>query len=846
MVLLAGITILINYNPIHMNYRNFTFFRKLFSSKYSLLLLAGIFLVGFSFAQPYQGVSWPSYNTFTQTFPLNGTLASSYFASAQLNYSGLVKNDDSRTVWGNPNTSATLNTATAPFLSYTVVTNTAITFDRFVYSGLAPTRASKLQVRWSVNNYATSLGEFTPNGSSYTLTSVSLASAGSVASGTITFRVYFYAAGANPTNVYNSDTGPYPSSDGTASTYGPYGANVYLWFTSPPPACSGTPTAGTAAATPSNGSIFVNSSASLALSGYTTGVSGIGIQWQSSATSGGTYTDISGATSATYAPPVATTPGAMYYRAKVTCSTTGLSSYSNIVSITATAMKSPGNALFLDGTNDFVSMPASTKADIDTGTIECWVRRTALNGVNVTLVSKRDANNTRYSFHMGDNLLGIYNGLGWSPLVLASPFVVNKWYHVAFVCKFDSTYIYLNGNYQGKVNGGVGATTGLPLQIGTTNNSAAYGGEFLNGAVDEVRIWSRMLKPEEIKAGMYDTVPANSPNLVAYYKFDQGIAAADNSSVTTVYDASSNAYNGVVTNMALTGTTSNWIQSFAMLIPGTASATNIAGNSFTANWSAPDVGGVTNYFLDVSASPDFTSFVPGYQAKDVGNTTSSPVYGLTYNTPYYYRVRASTTPTVNQAGYSDIVTLTTNATLPVKLVDFKAGQQAAAIVLNWTTAEETNTRYYSVEKSTDGSSFTELSRVNTSGNTQTTRQYTTSDRSPVQGMNYYRLKITDNNGNVEYSGIISIAWNTGANATITLAPQPMHDIMKVKITGSISKGDFKIYSLNGKEVKSFSVNAANGSSEIQITRNNLSSGVYFYKFTSEKGKLLNTGKIIVE
>jgi len=91
--------------------------------------------------------------------------------------------------------------------------------------------------------------------------------------------------------------------------------------------CTGAPTAGTASG-PSGACSGVNFN--LALTGYTSGVSGITLQWQSSSTLGGTYSNIAGATSSTYsASQTATT----YYKCIVTCSG-GSSAASNIVTVT--------------------------------------------------------------------------------------------------------------------------------------------------------------------------------------------------------------------------------------------------------------------------------------------------------------------------------------------------------------------------------------------------------------------------------------------------------------------------------------------------------------------------------
>ena len=46
--------------------------------------------------------------------------------------------------------------------------------------------------------------------------------------------------------------------------------------------------------------------------------------------------------------------------------------------------------------------------------------------------------------------------------------------------------------------------------------------------------------------------------LLAYYQFNQG-TSADNSTVTTLTDASGNSNSGTLTNFALAGTTSNWV-----------------------------------------------------------------------------------------------------------------------------------------------------------------------------------------------------------------------------------------------------------------------------------------------
>ena len=92
---------------------------------------------------------------------------------------------------------------------------------------------------------------------------------------------------------------------------------------------------------------------------------------------------------------------------------------------------------------------------------------------------------------------------------------------------------------------------------------------------------------------------------------------------------------GCITNSAVSG---------AILINGplspttTTAATGPSFSSFVANWTA--LVGATGYYLDVSTSNTFATFLPGYNNLLVGNVSSYLVSGLAQNTPYYYRVRA--------------------------------------------------------------------------------------------------------------------------------------------------------------------------------------------------------------
>src|SRR5205823_6177503 len=80
-------------------------------------------------------------------------------------------------------------------------------------------------------------------------------------------------------------------------------------------------------------------------------------------------------------------------------------------------------------------------------------------------------------------------------------------------------------------------------------------------------------------------------------------------------------------------------------------------SSFMAIWGS--VTEAKGYFLDVSTSNSFSSYVDGYHDLDVGNVNGRAVTGLNPGTTYYYRVRPYTA--AGSGGYSNVMTATTEA-----------------------------------------------------------------------------------------------------------------------------------------------------------------------------------------
>jgi len=112
-------------------------------------------------------------------------------------------------------------------------------------------------------------------------------------------------------------------------------------------------------------------------------------------------------------------------------------------------------------------------------------------------------------------------------------------------------------------------------------------------------------------------------------------------------------------------------------------ATSIVQTSFTANWNTSTTA--TGYRLDVATNIGFTTFVAGYNDKDVSSITTYSVTGLSANTTYFYRVRAYNTG--GTSPNSGVITTTTLPNPPAAPTTNPATSIVqTSLTANWSTA----------------------------------------------------------------------------------------------------------------------------------------------------------------
>ncbi len=102
-----------------------------------------------------------------------------------------------------------------------------------------------------------------------------------------------------------------------------------------------------------------------------------------------------------------------------------------------------------------------------------------------------------------------------------------------------------------------------------------------------------------------------------------------------------------------------------------------------------------------------------------------------------------------------------NTALPVTLASFTATRQQQTVQLKWTTASEQNNRGFTIQRSGNAQTFSNIGFVAAAGdgNSNATRQYQFKDERPLNGINYYRLQQTDVDGSYSYSATRTVNFN---------------------------------------------------------------------------------------
>lgn len=280
---------------------------------------------------------------------------------------------------------------------------------------------------------------------------------------------------------------------------------------------------------------------------------GTNIKWYTSAT-GGTALD----------PATVLSTGLYYVSQTTSCESERFEVSVNI----------KGSTLNFDG--GYIQLPINMPA---TYTKEAWIKVRDFSVVNNIISGGSDG---QHAIYIPGGILSAGHNSGWSAVEDNEQLSLDTWYHVAITYNSatETMILYKNGIV-------IDQNTGVPAFTGSATRIGAFdaGGNLFRGAIEEARIWNKVLTQAEIQNNMNCELAGAQSGLVAYYKFNQGFEGADNSAVNTLSDSSGNGNNGTLIGFDLSAGSPNWI-----------------GGSIIQTGNTCTTLGVGNHDLDFSSS----------------------------------------------------------------------------------------------------------------------------------------------------------------------------------------------------------------------------------------------------
>lgn len=250
--------------------------------------------------------------------------------------------------------------------------------------------------------------------------------------------------------------------------------------------------------------------------------------------------------------------------------------------------------------------------------------------------------------------------------------------------------------------------------------------------------------------------------------------------------------------------------------PGVLSAANLLGAA------VHDAGDVNN-----DGFPDFLISAPN-GTLDLGlNLSSLPLVGTGSG-----QGLITTNSTGNVYLYNGFT-----GPLPVTWLSFTASPDKDDVLLSWATAQEKNSNYFEIQRSTDNSNFIPIGQVTAAHNSNLPTNYSYTDTDPAGGINYYRLKEVDLDGHFIYSKVVSVSFNSTQTNMVAVYPNPAHASFQLQFKNmKAGRYDMDLVNPVGQIVLSRSIqvsNAVNYAENVALT-NGLAEGTYIVRIVDQQ------------
>jgi hypothetical protein len=257
-----------------------------------------------------------------------------------------------------------------------------------------------------------------------------------------------------------------------------------------------------------------------------------------------------------------------------------------------------------------------------------------------------------------------------------------------------------------------------------------------------------------------------------------------------------------------------------------------SNNPLTLTWGGvDDVNGCGVKYYTLYVSNDGINF----SIIRSGITRTDTTFSGAPNTSFYFFVLAT-----DSVGNTEVLrpgeirTTFIGNTLPVTWLYFRGATQQKNNVLDWSTANEQNTKEFKVERSFNGNTFIPIGSVAAKGNAGAPSTYQFYDYN-IDKLNsavmYYRLKQIDKDNKFNYSSTIRLTYNQTEKLKSIVYPNPTPGIIHVtigdrKLLGSMAT----VIDQNGRVLQTIKIIAENQA----ISLNSYTNGIYYIRLANKE------------
>jgi hypothetical protein len=153
------------------------------------------------------------------------------------------------------------------------------------------------------------------------------------------------------------------------------------------------------------------------------------------------------------------------------------------------------------------------------------------------------------------------------------------------------------------------------------------------------------------------------------------------------------------------------------------------------------------------------------------------------------------------------------APLKSDLVNFTCSQQGEICLLNWNTTHNGAIRYFDLERSTGNNLFEQVQRI-TASKEEGNSVYQFADNISNQqtaSLLFYRIKITDNNGNIRYSKTIGVSVGNIIKPSMQLFSNPVRALPQLIVKNTKDEqGYISVVDQRGRLIKKYTASLKKG------------------------------------